>query len=254
MGTVICVANQKGGVGKTTTSICLAQELLSRGNKVLFMDTDSQCNSTSYYEAKTEDEYTVMDMLCDDEPAANCVQHLDKGDIIPSDKLLSDAENVVKVDEKRFLHLKLSMMNIINDYDYVIIDTPPVIGVVLKNVLALSDYVVIPVEESGWALQGLMEFSDAINLAKLNNPTLQVAGILTIKTKSRTKKANRIKDLADDIAFKLNSRTFNTRIRESVKCQEALTEYYVTLQEYDPNGNTTLDYAEFTDELLEVIS
>ncbi|MBQ6664782.1 MAG: ParA family protein, partial [Synergistaceae bacterium] len=71
----IAVANQKGGVGKTTTSVCVAQELKSRGFKVLLVDTDAQCNSTRFYEARTEKEATVLDIFCGDEPALNCVQH-----------------------------------------------------------------------------------------------------------------------------------------------------------------------------------
>ena len=157
MAVKIAVANQKGGVGKTTTSICMAQELKFRGKRVLFIDTDSQCNSTKFYEAQIKDAATFVDILCGDEPAADCIQETAKGFIIPSDPLLSDAETMVKVDERRFTHLKRSIRSVEKDFDYIIIDTPPSIGVALKNVLAMADYIVIPVEESGWALDGLMD-------------------------------------------------------------------------------------------------
>ena len=247
----IAVANQKGGVGKTTTSICVAQELKSRGFKVLLIDTDAQCNSTRFYEARTEKEATVLDIFCGDERALNCVQRTEKGDIIASDKLLSGAETMVKVDERRFTHLKRSLKSVEGEYDYIIIDTPPSIGVALKNVLAAVDYVIIPVEESGWSLDGLMDLATALDLARDNNEVLRVAGILTVKAKERTRKSKRMGELSAQVAEKLGTKCFRTKIRESVACTEALTEYYVPLREYAPKSTTAEDYKNFVDELME---
>ena len=184
----IAVTNHKGEVGKTTTSICVAQELLKRGKRVLFIDTDTQSNSTKFYEAATENASTILDILCGDMPAAECVQHTSKGDINPSDKLLSDAENMVKLDERRFTHLKRSLKPIEDLYDYIIIDTPSSIGVVLKNVLATVNYVIIPVEEYGWSFDGLMDFSEALELARDNNENLKVAGIFNRKSERTNSK------------------------------------------------------------------
>ena len=247
----IAVANQKGGVGKTTTSLCVTQILRSRGFRVLLVDTDAQCNSTKFYEAPTQGKATVLDILCGDLPAVECVQHTSKGDIIPSDGQLSNAETMVKVDERRFSHLKRSLKSLEDLYDFIIIDTPPTIGVVLKNVLATVNYVIIPVEESGWFLDGLMDFANALELARENNENLKVAGILMVKAKERTRKSRRMGDLAATIADKLGTQCFRTKIRESVSCVEALTEYYVPLSEYAPKGTTTEDYKNFVDELLE---
>ena len=221
---------------------------------MLLIDTDAQCNSTKFYEARTEQEATVLDIFCGDEPALNCVQHTAKGDIIASDKLLSDAETMVKVDERRFTHLKRSLKSLEDKYDYIIVDTPPAIGVALKNVLAAVDYVIIPLEESGWSLDGLMDFAQALELARDNNEKLQVAGILIVKAKERTRKSKRIGELATKVAEKLGSKCFNTKIRESVSCTEALTEYYVPLNEYAPSSTTAQDYKNFVDELLEEIA
>lgn len=251
---VLVVANQKGGVGKTTTSICVAQELMNRGFRVLFLDSDSQCNSTSFYEAETEGEATLVDILCGDMKASECIQKTEKGDIIPSDKILKDAETLVRVDERRFTHLKRSLKTVQEDYDYIVVDTPPIIGVCLKNVLAAADHIIIPCEESGWALEGLMDFAEAIELAKDNNENLNVAGILMVKAKSRTKKAARMNDLATILSEKLNTIVFDTKIRESVACTEALTEFFEPLHEYAPNSTTNQDYKDFVEELLEVIN
>lgn len=249
----IAICNQKGGVGKTTTSICLAQELLRRGYRTILIDTDAQCNSTVFYNAKTENEATIVDILCGDSPAEECIQHTLRGDIIAADKELKDIENMVKIDERRFSHLKRSCRSIEDMYDFAIIDTPPAIGVALKNVLAYVDNIIIPVEESGWSLAGLMDFAGAIELAKDNNEKLKVLGILTVKAKDRTKKAVRMGDLTEKIAGELQTKRFSTKIRETVACAEALTEYYVPLYEYAPTCNTQKDYEQFVDEMLLMI-
>ena len=176
-----------------------------------------------------------------------------EGDIIASDKLLSDAENLVKVDERRFTHLKRSLRSVEGQHDYIIFDTPPSIGMLLKNVLGTADYVIIPVEESGWSLDGLMDFAQALELARDNNEKLEVLGILTVKAKERTRKAKRMGELAKRLAEKLGTKCFRTKIRESVACAEALTEYYVPLKEYAPTSTTARDYEDFVDELMGVI-
>lgn len=253
MAIKIAIANQKGGAGKTTTSLCLYQELKLKGYKVLFIDTDSQCNSTGFFGAVTEGEATMLDILCGDEPAKNCVQRLEYGDIIPSDKQLSEAENMVRVDERRFTHLKRSLRTVEKDYDFIIMDTPPIIGVVLKNVLAVTDYIVIPMDESGWAMEGGMDFYEAVDLARDNNEDLQIAGILITQSKPRTKKAARLQEIAELLADKMDTKVFTTKIRSSVACCEALTEYRVPLHEYDSKNNTRMDYLALTEEILDVV-
>lgn len=248
---VITIANQKGGVGKTTTAICIAQELIRRNYKVLFIDADAQANATIFYEGTMEDNYTLADIMYGDELALTCIQSTSKGDIICSDTQLKDAENKVKLDEYRFLHLKRALKGIEEKYDFIIIDTPPAIGVLLKNVLAASDFVIIPIQESGWSLTGIMDFRDAINMAKdTNNPSLSILGILPVMVHKNTLKSKNIHQLASSLADKLNTKVFSADIRETTKCAEALTMYFVPLHLFAPSANTTLDYANLVDEIL----
>jgi chromosome partitioning protein len=247
----IAVANQKGGVGKTTTTICVAQELRNRGYKVCVLDTDAQCNTTHFYGAKTEGENTVMDILCGDVKAVECVQHTDNGDIIASDEELKRAETTVLPDERRFAHLRRSVASLEGLYDFLIVDTPPAIGVALKNVLGAVDEVIIPVDESGWSMEGIMDFSNAVDLARDANPKLKVSGILTCKTHPNTKRSVNMGKLAGQLAESLESKKFETAIRESTKFCEALTMYSVPLKEYAPYATTTKDYSLLVDEILE---
>ncbi len=253
MAVKIVFANHKGGVGKSTTSICVAQELIRREYKVLFIDGDRQGNASKFYRASFEDQATLIDILVDEVPAEECIQHTERGDIIAYDAQLAKAETIVSSDELRFLHLKRACKSLDEMYDYIIIDTPPAIDVTVKNCLAYVDYVVIPTDESGWAIEGIMDFSKAVNMAQdTTNPNLKIAGVLICKGKT-FKKSQRALENCSKICEALHTKTFDTVIRESAACQEALTEFGVPLREYAPHGNTTLDYDHFVDELQEGI-
>lgn len=254
MSKVICLANQKGGCGKTTTAICLAQKLIRIGFKVLFVDTDSQCNSTRFYDANSENVATVMDILCNDENAIDCIQSNKYGDIIPSDPMLKDVDIKVKDDSRRFLHLRNSIESVKSKYDFIIIDTPPQISLVLRNVLVACDYVIMPVDESGWSLYGLMDLVDVINeIKEYLNKDLKIAGILIVRSKRNTRISSRIREAVNEISRKIGVTFFETDIRESVACKEALTELMIPLDVYSETCTTNININEFTNELLEEI-
>lgn len=249
---MIAVANQKGGVGKTTTSICIAQELRRRERRVLLIDTDPQGTASMFYEAKMQETATFADILYGDMNLLDCVQHTAKGDIVASDEQLNGAENIVRPDELRFYHLKNALKDpkIKEQYDYIIIDTPPAIGVILKNVLAVTPEVIVPIQESGWSLAGIMAFYAAIQMAQqTTNPDLQVKGILTVMAHTNTRRSKEVRKSADALAQTLQTQVFHTTIRESTKCVEALTLYFVPLHQYAPYCTTAVDYEDFVSEL-----
>lgn len=258
MAIKIAVSNAKGGVGKTTTAIMLAQELQRMENKVLVIDGDPQCNTTTFYGAEVAPgTASLADILCSlDTMAEEAIQHCENGDIIPCEQDLKDAENTVHADMYRFLHLQKAGKSINQMYDYIIVDTPPNEGVILRNVLNYVDYVVIPAQISGWSIDGLVAFyKNTIYQAQdLSNPNLKIAGILLTRYNRRTKEAKRIKEVAENIANKIGTKVFNTTIRDSVKAVEALTDYCVPLYEYENKSSVQMDYEEFVKELLATIA
>lgn len=254
MAIKIAVANVKGGCGKSSSSICIAQELISRGKKVLLVDSDGQCNATSFYDAVSENMPTVIDILCGNIPMKDCIQSTEKGDIVPSDIQVFDSETVVKNDEIRFLHYRLSIRETENLYDYIIFDTPPAIGVALKNTLGCVDYVVIPVKEDGWSVEGLIPFQEQVEMAKYTNPNIKVLGIFTTMHDTRSKKRNAtIKSVVDKVCEMYETTMFNTKIRISTRVPEALTVYRIPLNKYAKDSNPAIDYKNLTDEILERI-
>ncbi len=254
MAIKIAVANQKGGIGKTTTALCVAASLIKKKKKVLFVDTDPQRNSTKVYNAQIEDTETLADIMYGDTPASECVQKTEMGDIIASDDQLSSAETQIQADIKRFTHLSRSMKTVEDDYDYIIFDTPPGKGVLLGNVLMYVDYLIIPVTCDAFGVQGLADFYSTIKDYKEGpNEKLQIAGILRIKYKGRQNLTREIEDeILPQLAKDMDTKLFKTVIRESVKCQEAQT-LQQSLFDYAPTCTTAEDYTAFLKELLKTV-
>ncbi len=254
MATKIAIANHKGGIGKTTTAINLAANLIERGYKVLLIDTDPQRNSTKVYGAEIDGVGTLADIMYADEKASECIQTTDIGDIIASDPTLKEAETRIPVDTDRFYHLSDSMDGVENNYDYIVFDTPPGTGVLLGNVLSYADMVLIPVTRDYLGIQGLTDFYDTVNdYRKRINKGLKIAGILRVKYKGRQSLTRDIEEnILPKFAEDMDTKLFNTTIRESVKCQEAQT-LKQSLYKYARYCTTAVDYDEFVDELMEDI-
>ena len=181
LGKIVSIANQKGGVGKTTTSINLSTVLAKRGKKVLLMDADPQGNATSGLGINKEQQFSVYDVLIEDIEVENTLQstivkHLD---LCPSNINLAGAEVQLVSMEEREYRLKKKIDNIKDKYDFIIIDCPPSLGLVTLNAFTASDSVLIPIQCEYYALEGLGQLLNTIDLVKKHmNKSLQVEGAL----------------------------------------------------------------------------
>lgn len=252
MSRIIAIANQKGGIGKTTTATSVAGILNARGYKTLFIDADVQCNSTDTFRAQTEDSATLYDvMLEDSKPLSinSAIQHTEIGDIVAADPLLAEADFRLSTKGiKGLLRLKGAIEDL-EGYDYVIIDTHPAVDFMLRNVLAAADEIVIPVAPGRYSFQGLKTLVDAAEDAKSINPKLKVAGFLRVNFETNTNVAKDTSAALEEFKDILGIRLFDTVIRNCVKVPEAQTER-MTLIKYDKRCTTEHDYEDFVDELI----
>lgn len=253
MGKVIAIANQKGGVGKTTTSVNLSAELTRLGYKTLLIDSDGQCNSTDTCQAIIEDQATLYDLLFEKEDALNCVQKTDITEMIASDPLLNDSEHRFPNDGSRLFLLSENGSILKEKYDFIIIDTPPNLGCMLSNILTFADFVIIPVTCDRYGMMGINElYNTILSAKKYTNPTLKVLGILFIKYHANTILCKEFSEQLPKVLEEFNTQVFNTRIRESEACKKAQSNCK-SVVDYEPKSTTARDYVNFTDELISLI-
>lgn len=250
---IYCIANQKGGIGKTTTATNLATILADKGYKTLLIDADPQCNSTDTFRAQIKNTPTLFDVLLDyEEPTSlqEAIQHTEIGDIVASDPLLKEAETKFRNESgEEYFRLKDSLDQLVG-YDYVIIDTAPADNKLLKNCLIAADEVIIPVTADRYGVQGLSEMNHTINMIrKRNNPNLKIAGLLMIKYKDRLILSQEVLDGLTGVSQQLGTKVFNTKIRESTGTQQAQAQR-TTVARMDKKNNTAIDYEKFTEELI----
>ncbi|SFC26233.1 ParA family protein [Butyrivibrio sp. YAB3001] len=250
MATVFVVANQKGGIGKSTTATNLAG-ILGKEYKTLLIDADPQGNSSSTYEAKIENVPTLYDVMIDSDklPIFEAIQHTENGDIVASDPLLVKAEKMLDGDIEGFYRLK-DALDELTGYDYIVIDTAPSLNIILYNCLIAAHKVIIPVTADSYAMQGIWQLHDTImSVKRRQNKDLSIAGLLLVKYSGRSNLEKEIRDNIEENAQKMGTHLFNTIIRECVKTKEA-QEYKKLLIDYAPKCNTCLDYIDFAKELL----
>ena len=251
MAKIIAIANQKGGIGKTTTAVSLAAALNRAGKKTILIDTDSQCNASDTFGAKIDGVATLYDLLFEDAELSSCIQNTASGDIIASDPALQAAEKKFPDDFDRFFLLREKCGALEANYDYIIIDPPPSLGIVLSNVIAYATDIIIPLTCDRYGIQGIDLLCRTIISAKKSaNPNLNIAGILLIKYTDRLNLNRGIKDGLDNIAQQLDTKVFESKIRESVACRESQVARQ-NIFEYAPKSTTAADYEALCKELLE---
>lgn len=250
MGKIIAITNQKGGVGKTTTATTMAGALQRRGFKVLLVDCDQQCNSSDTYRAEIAGAATLYDLLFEpvSEPS-EMVQHTACGDILAADPLLREADKHLDGVSGTF-RMRERLEPLKAEYDFIILDTPPQIGVMLTNALTAADELVVPITADRYGVQGLTQLYETIaDIKKYTNAALKVDGLLLVKYTWRTRLSKSLHVAVRKIAEQFGTKVYETTIRESTKTREAQTER-VSLYEYAPSCTTAVDYTNFVNEYL----
>lgn len=236
MGKIIAVTNQKGGVGKTTTAVNLSACLAYKGKKTLLIDADPQGNSTSGFgiDKKTLP-LTVYDCLIDFGNTKNAIIKTPYKNlhIIASNSALAGSEIELAYEEGREFFLKKALATVAADYDFIIIDSPPALGMLTLNVLTASDSVIIPIQCEYYALEGLSQLVSTIKLVKKNklNPNLQIEGVLPTMFDART---NLSIQVLDEVKKFFPNKVFtsviprNVRLSEAPSFGEPITKYDIT--------------------------
>lgn len=254
---VIAITNQKGGVGKTTTTFNLGVALAKQEKRVLVVDVDPQSNLTTYagwYE-ENELKYTLTDLMeqsMNDEEIKtkeSILHHNENVDLIPSNLSLSALENSLTYAMSREYTLRNCLSSIKDDYDYILLDCQPSLGMLTINALASANSVIIPVQSEYFALRGMTDLFKIINKVRRQiNPTLKIEGALLTLVDSR---ANLPKEIATQLKDNYGSilKLFNTQIPRAVKTAES-TSSGGSVFTYDKSGTVANAYSSFAKEVL----
>lgn len=246
---VIAIANQKGGIGKTTTATSIAAILNKWGHKTLLIDTDVQCNCTDTLQAQTDNVATLYDLIIDDEPCAleEAIQHTQYGDIIAADPGLEEAEIKLQ-SEDAFFKLK-DAIDGLKGYEYVVIDTNPSVNCMLYNALVAANEIIIPMSADRYPMKGLAQLTNTITKVQGSlNPGLKIKGLLLSRFNERANLNKDTKEALENVAAQVGTKVFKTYIRESIKVRESQTER-MPLAYYAPRCTAQKDYEELVKEM-----
>lgn len=251
MGKVISVANQKGGVGKTTTTINLSTILAKKGYKVMLIDADPQGNATSGVGAEKEVELSFYDVLTNDTEIIDTLEKTVVNNLVvcPSNINLAGAEVelVSMMSREQRLKEKLDIMK--ERFDYVLIDCPPSLGLITLNAFTASDSVLIPVQCEYYALEGLGQLLNTINLVKKHlNKNIQIEGALLTMYDIRTNLSNQV---VKEVKRYFNNKVYKTVIPRNVRLSEAPS-YGLPITEYDPRSKGAKSYEKFVREFIKI--
>lgn len=250
MGRIIAIANQKGGVGKTTTAINLSASLASLGKKVLAIDMDPQGNMSSGLGVdKNEVEKTVYDLIIGNIGIEECIYEEVIGnlDVLPSNIDLSAAEiELIGVDNKEYI-LRDEVNKVKEKYDFIIIDCPPALSMLTINAMTTSDSVLVPIQCEYYALEGLSQLIHTIELVQERlNPELEIEGVVFTMYDART---NLSLQVVENVKDNLNQNIYKTIIPRNVRLAEAPS-YGMPINLYDPKSKGTESYLLLAEEVI----
>lgn len=249
MGKVISIANQKGGVGKTTTSVNMSTILAKRGKKVLLIDTDPQGNATSGLGIDKQDEKSVYNVIIDETKIEETVKdtQIKTLKVCPSNINLAGAEVELVSMMSREQRLKEKIDEIKDNYDFIIIDCPPSLGLITLNAFTASDTVLIPVQCEFYALEGLGQLINTIELVRKHlNKNIQIEGAILTMYDARTNLSNQV---VKEVKKYFEDKVYKTVIPRNVKLSEAPS-YGMPITLYDPRSKGAKCYDKFVKEFL----
>ena len=241
MAKVITVINQKGGVGKTTTAHAIGAWLQrTKAKKVLFIDLDQQGNLT-YATGASNSNYNSLKLLINGSLDAKKIQHTSSGfSVIPSDPALANIDMILTETGKEY-KLKEALKGL-KDYDYVVIDNPPSMNVIMINALTASDFAIIPAQADIFSLQGITQLGKSLDAVKsYTNKDLNVLGIVLTRHNGRTILSRDILEVIEDTAKQLKTKVYSQTIREAVAVKEAQATRK-DIFSYDAKSNASQDY------------
>ena len=247
MAITISFTLQKGGVGKSTTAETVAAILGSRGKKVLLVDMDSQSNVT--FVSGAEVVKTISDVITGEADLKDAIYHCNRYDLLAADGYLANFEVIEEVEPTL---LKNVLAAVQDDYDFIMIDTPPALGNLLKNSLVASDYVIIPIDARPFSVNGLDDLEPTLNAVKAVSNRFKILGVVLVKYSDRTVLNRQIKGLLTERVKSMNTVLFDAKIRESVVVAEAQA-MQTSLIDYAPKSKVCMDYQLLTDEILQMV-
>jgi chromosome partitioning protein len=247
---VIAIANQKGGVGKTTTAINLSAALALTGKRVLLIDLDPQGNSSLTFLDHNTIEHSIYDLLTEMDVLPEVVikkTSIATLDVLPSRINLAKFESKLLGEFDAPFRLKDRIEGVVKTYDCVLIDTPPTLGLITVNALVASDYVIVPIQPSYFALEGTDDLLETVEKVKARpNPRLQVLGVVITLLDKRTTLA---KDIQEQIRAVFGDKVFKTVISKSVRLEESPA-YKETIFTFAPNSSGAAEYSNLCAEVM----